>query len=219
MKRYIILDLDGTIINSENTIESEFLRAVELYKKEYLENAKYSRKTVSGMGYRDFLATIFETKEDIDYMEKKVQEILERSKLGFTPFPKAVETIETLSKNYTLFLSTWCYTNVAIDILTHLDILKYFAHVQGSEIIPKSLKHIEICKDITLDPEFEKYALSVGDGTVEKQVAQQANIDFIQVGGSQTNAYYISSIAELWDYVEHFSSTHSIEIDGQNYML
>ena len=73
MKRYIILDLDGTIVDSEWTLQREILRELELYKPEYLDTAKYYWDKLNGMGFRDYLKEIFEQDNDVDYMENKLK--------------------------------------------------------------------------------------------------------------------------------------------------
>jgi hypothetical protein len=76
--------------------------------------------------------------------------------------------LERLSKNYMLFLSTGNYTEFATKKLKEGGVYDAFAHIQGSELITKSPQHIDIFKEIAMDPEFEFYALSIGDGDIEK---------------------------------------------------
>ncbi len=219
MKRYIIFDLDSTLVESETIIWNKILKEISEYKKEYLETARYCWKHTSGLGYRQFLELIFTQVEDVNYMENKVKEILQESHSWISFYPWAIQTIENLSKNYLLFLSTWNYTSVATDILTRWGVLKYFAHVQWSESIPKSSEHIEIFKDITMDPDFEKFTLSVGDGETEKEIARKCGIDFIQIWPDGHHTHTLPSVADLEKYLHHFTNTKTVEVDEQNYML
>lgn len=219
MKRYIILDLDGTIVDSEWTLEREVIREIELYKPQYVDIAKYFWDKLNGMWFRDFLKEIFEEEKDVDYMEEKLKIIIENHRDSFRFFPWAIETIKTLSLNYTLFLSTGNYTSNAEQILKRWWILELFAHVQWSDIIPKSQKHIDIFKEVTLDPDFEKFAISIWDWEIEKQVAIESGIDFIQVWANSTHPHTIETFKEIIDFLQKFSNTESLEIWEQNYIL
>lgn len=219
MKRYLILDLDGTLIDSEGTLEKEILREFEVHKPEYVDAVKYIWKSANGMWYREFLEKIFTQKDDIDFMEQRIVALLEKHKEWFSFFPEAIETLHALSLNYILFLSTWSYTQFATQVLKKWWVEHLFAHIQWSETHSKSLKHIEIFKDITMDPDFETYALSVWDGPVEKNVALESGIDFIQIGIHGTHTHEIENIIHLPNYLRKFSNIDSLEIGEQNYIL
>lgn len=219
MKRYIILDLDGTLIDSEWVLEKEILKEFQTHRPDYVDKVRYFWNTLNGMGYRDFLTRIFENSEDIIFMEEKIKRVIEECKSNFTFFPWAVDTVRLLSLNYTLFLSTGNYTENAVEILKNAGIHGLFAHIQWSEIFSKSPLHISIFKDMAMDPDFEKYTLSVGDGDVEKSVAETCKIDFIQVWVDAKHMHKIPTISELPKYLANFSDTDSLDIGEQNYIL
>jgi hydroxymethylpyrimidine pyrophosphatase-like HAD family hydrolase len=49
MKKYIIFDLDGTLINTYNTLSDKLYKALEEYKPEYLEKLKSKEHACNGM--------------------------------------------------------------------------------------------------------------------------------------------------------------------------
>lgn len=219
MKRYIIFDFDATLLNSEDILDREIYSLIQSYKPEYLDTYLYIWNSYNGRPYVDIVHAIFKDPQDRLYIENQIQEIIKKNENTFWFFPWVPEIVEELSKNYMLFISSGGYTEYITPLLKKVWIDRFFAHVQGSEIIPKSKQHIEIFKEITQDPDFENFALSIGDGLREKEVAKECGIDFIQIGKPWSHEYEISGVSELIDYLHRFSNTSSIEITQQNYML
>ena len=151
MKKYLIFDLDWTLIKSQKVL----LELVSNYLKEnfWIENekSKYFLSSTRGM-------PLFEQiKEILGFDEHKAKEIandiykkIENTEKG-NFFLWVPAKIKELRKNYKLFLSTWNSTKFAEENLKKWDIFDCFEYILWSENIWKSIEHIEIFKDYTWD--------------------------------------------------------------------
>ena len=190
MKKYLIFDLDWTLIKSQKVL----LELVSNYLKEnfWIENekSKYFLSSTRGM-------PLFEQiKEILGFDEHKAKEIandiykkIENTEKG-NFFLWVPAKIKELRKNYKLFLSTWNSTKFAEENLKKWDIFDCFEYILWSENIWKSIEHIEIFKDYTWDKDFEKLAVFIWDWEKDRDIAKEVNIDFIHIDEDIKNYFW-----------------------------
>lgn len=180
-KKYIIFDLDGTLINSTHKIidiiEKFFL---ENYP-DYYDNAKYYIENNQWQSLQEQLEKIFNDKEIAIKITKKLYKKLNnlRNKINFIPWIQ--EKIKQLSKNYRLFLSTGSSTDFANNTLKDWWIKNCFEIIYWSDKILKWKEHIDIFKNSTWDSDFYKNCVYVWDWEMDKIFAMESWIDFIRV--------------------------------------
>jgi len=196
--KYIIFDLDWTLINSTHKIldiiEDYFLdNYPDLYDtaRYYLENSWWQ-------SLQEQLEHIFENKALAEKETKKIYKILWdlRDKVKFFPWVK--EKIKQLSKNYKLFLTTWSSTKFAKQTLKDWEIKKYFEKILWSDEILKWKEHLEIFKEMTNASDFFEKSLYIWDWNMDKIFAQESKIDFVRVWNRwDKNENTIISVLEI----------------------
>ncbi|MDD2870688.1 MAG: HAD hydrolase-like protein [Candidatus Gracilibacteria bacterium] len=186
MIKYLIFDLDGTLIKSNKINTLQALHCVKKVDENYLEKAKYIFGTTAGMNVFDQLKMIF---IDKNFTEKEIHQIGEkiyksiRKKENEIEFFKGVpEKIKEFSKNYKLFLTTGNSTKFAKDVLEIGGIKECFELIYGSDEIKKGFQHINIFKNYSEDENFYKNSIYFGDGDMDKLFANEANIKFVRIG-------------------------------------
>ena len=141
MKKYLIFDLDWTLIKSNKIWLKQILHYIKKIDKNYLEKAKYIFTTTMWMNIFDQLKLIFDDKnmsdKEIKHLWEKMYKRI-RSKEDKMHFFKWTEDkIKKLSKKYKLFLTTWNSTQFAKDILKEWWIIKCFELIYWSDEIKK----------------------------------------------------------------------------------
>jgi len=200
--KYIIFDLDWTLINSTHKIidiiEDYFLdNYPDLYdtSRYYLENSQ-------GQSLQEQLENIFQDKVLAERETKKIYKLLWtlRDKVRF--FPWIQEKIKELNKNYKLFLTTWSSTKFAKQTLKDWEIKKYFEKILWSDEILKWKEHLEIFKEISGENDFYKNSIYIWDWEMDKIFAIEQNIDFVRVWLRwEENEKRIKSILEIDKYL------------------
>jgi FMN phosphatase YigB (HAD superfamily) len=180
--KYLIFDLDWTLINSTHKIldiiEDYFLdNYPELYDtaRYYLENSQWQ-------SLQEQLENIFQDKTLSEKETKKIYALLSslRNKVQF--FPWVTKKIKELYNQwYKLFLTTWSSTDFANKTLENGWILKYFETVIWSDKILKWKQHLEIFKNIIWDPNFFKQSIYLWDWEMDRIFSLESWIDFIRV--------------------------------------
>jgi len=180
--KYIIFDLDWTLINSTHKIidiiENYFL---ENYPELY-DTARYFVENSYWMSLQEMLENIFKNPELAEKETKKIYKLLSslRDKVNF--FPWVQEKIKELyNKWYKLFLTTWSSTDFAIKTLKDWWIYDYFEKVIWSDKILKWKQHLEIFQQLSWDPDFYKKAIYLWDWDMDKIFALESGIKFIRV--------------------------------------
>lgn len=205
MKKYIIFDLDWTLINSTHKvidiIEDYFL---EKYP-DYFDAARYYIENSQWQSLQEQLEHIFNNKDKAEKETKKLYSLLNklRDKIHFIPWTE--DKIKELSKNYKLFLTTWSSTKFAQNTLKDWLIDKYFELIYWSDIILKWREHLEIFKQYTQDKNFFKNSIYLWDWEMDKIFAQESWIDFIRVWHRWTeDERRIKSIKEIDSILENY---------------
>lgn len=182
MKKYIIFDLDGTLISSQNQIdEIIYDYMINNFWKEKAEEDKqfWINYQWTTLFYR-FLNLWLDEKESRDRAIELLN-ILNKQINDVDFMDWTIEKIKQLSKDYKLFLSTWSSTTFAEKFLKKWSVDIYFEKIMWSDKIPKSNEHIKIFKEISNDENFCKLAISVWDWQKEEQIAYENDITFIHI--------------------------------------
>lgn len=197
MKKYIIFDLDWTLIQSMENAVKIILDYLKNIKETDLEKAKYVFKTTPWMALKNQVKLIYNDEENIDY-EKIVEEIY-NNLLNYDAdfFNWVPEKIMELKEKYKLFLTTWNSTQVAIKHLSKWKILECFELVYWSDKVLKWMDHLNIFKEYSDDKDFFKNSVYVWDWQSDRIFAKQAWIDFIHIWNEKIDEYEINSVVEI----------------------
>ena len=181
MKKYLIFDLDWTLIDSHWTNWNRIQDYIDKNLPEYSDNAKYSLKQM--YRFSNISKILLQIMPEKEY-EKHIiwiKKVLDKKPLNINFYSWAIDLIKRLSKKYDLYLSTWSPEHILEEVLNHWEILDYFKLTKWSKFIQKWVEHIEIFKDYSEDSEFEKYSILIWDWYMDKFIAEQCWIDFIRV--------------------------------------
>lgn len=200
MKKYLIFDLDGTLLKSnENLINLvvDFLwEKYDISKQDFLYFLNQTRWVSLKEQLREFFKI---SGEKLENLTKEVYNKIMTSKNEF--FIGVPEKIKELSKKYTLFLSTWNSTIFAEENLEKANIKDLFLKILWSEKIAKWPEHIDIFKDLVDDENFVKNSVFIWDWQNDRAIATSLNIDFIHIDENLENThndkYEIKSVSEI----------------------
>lgn len=204
MKKYLIFDLDGTLIQSAKSLTKLVTNyLVENFWKDK-DTVSYFLSTTRGEWLSTQVKTILNIwQKEADAIAGKIYEKINTSVQKWEFFPWVPAKIKELRKNYKLFLSTWNSTKFAEENLKKWDIFDCFEYILWSENIWKSIEHIEIFKDYTWDKDFEKLAVFIWDWEKDRDIAKEVNMDFIHIDEDLKNdfwdQYEIKSVSEISD--------------------
>jgi len=181
MKKYIILDLDWTLIHSENNIRITIENYFKKNYPDYIDELKYNLNFNKISNLKDLIDIVLKDNESKKNIISDIYKELDKQKNKTIFIEWAIEKVIELWNNYKLFLSTWSSTIFAKDILEKWNISQYFELIQWSEEIPKSEKHLEIFKDLSGDLGFYNKAISIWDSDMDEYFAKLKGIKFINV--------------------------------------
>ncbi len=205
MKKYLIFDLDGTLIKSMDNIVNFIIERLSNVPWTDIEKVKYVLKTTAWKALIDQLAIIYEdkSKKELYDIMNYIYEGLEQFKFSF--FEWAIEKIKELNKKYKLFLTTWNSTSMAREHLKKWKILDCFELVYGSDKIPKWHAHLEDFKEHTNDNNFYEEAVYIWDGDQDRIFAKEKNIDFIHIWNDWKDTYEITSVIYIDEILNNLS--------------
>ena len=197
MKKYIIFDLDGTLIESMYQSDSIIIWTIRKYYPEIDEKKIISiLQSCTGTPLIIELEMIFEWKKV--YLQELTDEIYEEIfKLDCQYYPGVISIVKQLSQTYILFLTTWNATKTAMKHLNAWWIQDYFSLVLWSDTLLKWIHHLEKFAGYTWDKFFYQNALYVWDGNSDREFAKMKDIDFIHVGHDRKDLYEIPSVREI----------------------
>jgi phosphoglycolate phosphatase len=207
--RLIIFDLDGTLVDAYQAINSSFnftMRTLHLPQP----STRQIRKAV-GWGDKQLLAPF--VPEGLLSKALKIYRI--NHKLSLTKksklLPKARELLTRLSSKYTLAIASNRPTEFSKILLKALNINKYFAFLLCADkldrgkpnplILRKIIKHFKVSA---------RQALYIGDMAIDAQTANRAKIKSIIVTTGSSSLYeikkekpfkIISNLGELTNYI------------------
>lgn len=197
MKKYLIFDLDWTLIHSIwNTVHYiiNFLKDYEDFSE---EKARY---VLTNTAWSPLIKQVWIIFENFDEKKKKqVTELIYKWLLDLDAefFEGIPEKITELKDNYKLFLTTWNSTNVAKKYLNKWWVLEYFEIIHWSDIILKWKDHLNSFKKYTGDEDFFKKSIYIWDWDSDRYFARESWIDFIHIWNIKKDKYEINSITEI----------------------
>jgi len=174
MKKYLIFDLDGTLVQSANQIDRIIYDYIEQnLDPQLIEHARYLIKNNQWMSVYEWIEILLECDKQTakfhwDKIYKQINKVTEE--IDF--FEWVPEKIRELSKNYTLFLSTWNSDKFAKKILKKGEIYDCFEIIMWSSFIPKSPEHIKQFMNQTNDWDFIDHSVFIWDGQMDEAIAK-----------------------------------------------
>jgi len=132
----IIFDLDGLLADTERLHIKSYVRAftdhgIELTPQKYQEH--WIR---NGLGVKEYIAQ-FNLPYTVEELHNhKHQIFLEYAKTDLLPMPYAKELLETVKKDFRLFVASNSYMKNVKMVLSQLDMLDYFEALAARETVP-----------------------------------------------------------------------------------
>ena len=112
------------------------------------------------------------------------------------------EMLKSLSKEYTLFISSRADDEDLKDFLKTEQLYDYFDVVFGGTIREKWEKHIEVFELVSEDQNFANRSVYVWDSEIDRNIAKNSWISFVKIGKEWIDAYEIDKTTDLINYIE-----------------
>lgn len=198
MVKYIIFDMDGTLIdsslivtNSINFVRSK-LGLKPLLKKVIIEavNDPFLDKPKFFYNHNEY------TKEQIDWFREYYTKNHQKEVVVYTGIKELLDEIKSY---FRLSLATNAYRASAIEILNFLDLYNYFEIVVCADDVKHPKPYPDMILKIINYFKCEKdEIILVGDGQMDEEAAKRAGIGFLKVNWGFSNYLdAISSVEEL----------------------
>jgi len=182
MKKYIIFDLDWTLIDSHNNIKEIIFEYFKLNDILNYDNVRYKMDFNKIASLKELLIEIYWINDkDLEKKHKKLYKYLDQKNHESKFIEWTIKKIKQLKNKYKLYLSTWSSTKFATEILKKWWIYEYFEFIQWSDVIQKGEEHLDIFQNHSNDKDFFKYSYSIWDSDKDEYFAKQRNIDFIKI--------------------------------------
>jgi len=197
MKKYLIFDLDGTLIKSVNNVLNVILGQLSKYSG-YDENlARYVFTQSWWKPLKAQIKLIFPNKSQKE-TEKITMDIYDKlANLKSEFFPQVPELIKSLCKDYKLYLTTWNSIQFAKQHLEEAWIYHCFEKVLGSDRILKWPEHLQIFKELSGDENFFEKAVYIWDWNSDREFAKMFGIDFVHIWNEGKDKYEIPVVTKL----------------------
>lgn len=206
MIKYLVFDLDGTLIRSQGRVSSLVAEILEERFWVEKEATRYYFHTTRGKALTPQLIEYLQiSPEEAQKLAEELYALIRQSSLGDF-FPGVVEMIKKLSQDFRLFLSTGNSSAFALGNLEVWGILDCFEAVMGSESVAKWSEHLDYFVEVTGDEDFRKFAVLIWDGEYDAWIAKEAGMPFIHIEEDEKcsfgEQYCVRSVAEMLPALE-----------------
>ena len=190
MKKIILFDLDGTLIDSTEAILESFAVAFKTFQEEV--PAADLIKAEIGHPLDQMFSTLGVEKEKVwDYVHAYKMHYREISCAKTLLLPHAREAVELASKYATLGVVTTKTAKYSIELLEHMGLMSYFEVLIGREDVEHPKPHPEpIQKALLKLPTVTNDVWMIGDTCMDMLAAKSANVGSVAVmcgyGNSET---------------------------------
>jgi phosphoglycolate phosphatase len=187
--KYIIFDLNGTLIDAISTYIKVFTDVLEERTGiRSPEIAKYSARA-AGTSWDEQFAFILEKNNlSKDKVPEMTEEFFRRVDLEkYSLYPEAKETLKYFKdKNCKIFISSASKAGPMIKRIYEMGILPHVDFLVGSDIYKKGPAHIKLLsdKEELVSKDFAKQAIYFGDGPGDMRIAKSCGL--YAVGVAQT---------------------------------
>ncbi len=179
-KKYIIFDLDWTLISSNQNITNLIFQYFKENEPDYYDKVRYSLDFNQISNIQELLIEVY-WKNHCNTKHTDIYNFLDEHNHKNDFIPWTIEKIKQLKSKYKLYLSTGSSTKFANEILELWWVKQYFEIIQWSDIIPKSEVHLDIFEEHSNDKEFFKKSISIWDSMRDELFAKNRKIDFIKI--------------------------------------
>ncbi|MDC7251135.1 MAG: HAD hydrolase-like protein [Sphaerochaetaceae bacterium] len=185
MKNYklIIFDFDGTLVNSSPGIYNTANWTVKQLGLDEVEDIEQLNKFI-GPPLKDCFKLTYNLDESLlDKACDLYRGKYEKSGQYEVEIFDGVENVlkQLRDKGYILAIATMKYREIVFSMLEHLDLVKYFEYIDGTNIEGTKYKAQilnEIVEHFNID---KKDSILIGDTDHDKNAAVEAKIDFLAV--------------------------------------
>ncbi len=195
-KATILFDLDGTLIDSTEAILESFDESFKVF----------GIKTPSDNLIKSLIGHPLEIMYDgLGVPEENIQEIIKNYKEHYRKIsrkktillPYAKEALEEASRFATLGIVTTKTKRYSIELLEHMEILRYFAVLVGREDVQNPKPHAEpILKAMTKLKVKNEDTWMIGDTVMDLQSAKNAEVNCVGVTCGYGERKELESLSE-----------------------
>ncbi len=199
MKKYLIFDLDWTLVQSAHQIDNIIYQyIIDHLDPELVEHARYLIKNNQWMSIYEWVEILLNCdKQTAKYHGDKIYSQINKVTGEINFFDGIPEKIKQLSQSYTLFLSTGNSDEFAEKMLKKWGIDTCFSKILWSSFIPKSPEHIQQFIKYSGNENFIDEAIFIWDGQVDEAIAKFYGMDFIHISPFTENKFQIKSVNQI----------------------
>ncbi len=180
----VILDLDGTLIKSQEVHLSSFIYGIKKIKEHVNKEMIEEMKNKFGLPGKKIIQTAVPEANNttINIMHKSAKHYLKNHVKDIELFKEAKNFLERISKKHKLVLATSSQKSFTKKVLKNNKILKYFDKIYTIEEVNKPKPDPEILNNIIREYDYDiKKVVYVGDSIYDYKAARSAGVRFIAV--------------------------------------
>ncbi len=196
MKKIILFDLDGTLIDSTEAILESFAAAFKTFGQAVPEAKRIEVEI--GHPLDVMFPTLGVPKEEVDaYVHAYKMHYRKISCAKTVLLPEAREAVELASKHAVLGVVTTKTAKYSVELLEHMGLMDYFAVLIGREDVTHPKPDPEpIYKALAKLPSDTKQIWMVGDTCMDMLAAKSANVDAVGVTCGYADAEKLSKCTD-----------------------